>query len=203
MLKYKIVLAGQIGVGKSSLIARFCDNIFHEDTKSTIGVAFKKKKVTIDKKIDLELNLWDFGGEERYRVLFPSYCHGASAAIIVYDTTDKDCLHDIENWVNIIDGNALENVVKVLIGSKIDLKDKRVITTQQAENFSKKFNCKGDPVETSSKTGENVENAFLNVSRLIIATFLQTCKKCGEHFAKKLKICNHCGEPVEIKAIAL
>ena len=130
MLKYKIVLAGQVGVGKSSLIARFCDNIFHEQTKSTIGVAFKKKKVTVDKKVDLELNIWDFGGEERYRTLFPSYCHGASAAMIVYDTTNNDCLDDIENWVNIIDGNAQENVVKVLIGSKIDLKDKRVITKQ-------------------------------------------------------------------------
>ena len=56
--------------------------------------------------------------------------------------------------------------------------------------------------QNESYEGENVENAFLNVSRLIMATLLQICKKCGENFAKKLKICNHCGEPVEIKAIA-
>jgi small GTP-binding protein len=148
MLKYKIVLAGQSGVGKSSLIARFCDNVFHEKTKATIGVAFKKKKVNLDNKIDIELNLWDFGGEERYRTLFPSYCNGASAAIIVYDTTDKGSLKDIENWIKIIDENALENVIKVLVGSKIDLKDQRVIQKADAKKFSKDFNCTGDPVET-------------------------------------------------------
>ena len=202
MLKYKIVLAGQVGVGKSSLIARYCDNIFHEKTKSTIGVAFKKKVVNIDNKINLELNIWDFGGEQRYRTLFPSYCHGASAALILYDTTDKESLDDIKNWINIIDNNALENVIKVLIGSKIDLKDKKVISNEEAKNFSKQFNCLGEPVETSSKTGANVEKAFLNVARLILSIFLQTCKNCGEFFSKKLKICNHCGEPIELEAIA-
>ena len=69
-LKYKICLAGSKDVGKSSLIARFCDNVFYEKTMETIGVAFKKKSINIDNKIDIELNIWDFGGEEKYRTLF-------------------------------------------------------------------------------------------------------------------------------------
>jgi len=202
MLKYKLVLAGQSGVGKSSLIARFCDNVFHEKTKSTIGVAFKKKTINIDNKIDIELNIWDFGGEERYRTLFPSYCNGASAAFLVYDTTDKESLNDIENWAKIIDENAPENVVKVIVGTKIDLEDQRVITKADIKKFCEVFNCIGDPIETSSKTGENVEKAFLNIARLIIFTFLQACKNCGQIFAKKLKICKHCGDSVEAQAIS-
>jgi len=201
MLKYKIILAGSMGVGKSSLITRFCDNIFYERTKATIGVEFRKKVVTLNNKINIEMTIWDFGGEERYRVLFPSYCNGASAALILYDTTNEESLDDIKNWVKIIDGNALESVIKVLIGSKIDLKDNRVISMEEAKRTSQKFNCIGDPTETSSKTGENVEKAFLNVAQLIIFTFLQTCKSCGEIFSKKLKICNYCGQPIEVEAI--
>ncbi|MFX1394372.1 MAG: Rab family GTPase [Promethearchaeota archaeon] len=196
------MLAGTKDVGKSSLIARFCDNIFHEKTMETIGVAFKKKKINIDDKVDIELNIWDFGGEEKYRTLFPSYCNGASAALILYDTTNKDSLNDVINWVKIIQSNALENANLVLIGTKIDLKDKREIKKADAKKISQKFNLQGEIIETSAKTGENVEKAFLNVARLILSTFLQTCKNCGEMFSKKLKICNHCGEPIEVEAIA-
>ena len=201
MLKYKIILAGSKDVGKSSLIARFCDNVFYERTMATIGVAFKKKKVDVDGKIDIELNIWDFGGEEKYRTLFPSYCNGASAALILYDTTDKGSLEDVENWVKIFDANAFGNAVKVLIGTKIDLKDKREISKVEAKKTSEKFNCLGEPIETSSKTGENVEQAFLNVCREILSRFFQTCKNCGKVFSKKLKICNYCGQPIEINAI--
>ncbi len=199
MLKYKIVIAGTKDVGKSSLIARFCDNVFYEKTMSTIGVAFKRKKVNLDDDMNLELHIWDFGGEEKYRTLFPSYCNGASAALILYDTTNKESLIDVENWVKIIDKNADENVIKIIIGTKIDLKDKRVITFAEAKKASHKFDFFGDPVETSSKTGENVERAFLNVSKEIINRNLQLCKNCGEFFVKNLKICNYCGAKAELE----
>ena len=193
MLKYKIVLAGSVDVGKSSLIDRFCDNVFHEKTKGTIGVAFKKKKVNVDDKHDIELNIWDFAGEEKYRALFPSYCSGVSAALIVYDITNSKSLEDVKAWVKIIDDNAFPEVIKVLIGSKIDLKDQREVSLDLAKKTSKKFNCAGDPIETSSKTGEKVEDAFMNVAREIIIRYLHTCPSCGEIFSKKLKICNYCG----------
>ena len=95
MLKYKIVLAGDKDVGKSSLISRFCDNIFKVDMKATIGVDFKKKVIELEgeyKNFSLELNIWDFGGEEKYRTLFPSYANGAAAAMILFDITNKKSL---------------------------------------------------------------------------------------------------------------
>lgn len=201
MLKYKIVLAGTKDVGKSSLIARFCDNVFHEKTMSTIGVAFKRKKVNINDTISIELHIWDFGGEKKYRTLFPSYCNGASAALILYDITNKESLIDVKNWVKIIDKNAVEKVIKIMIGTKIDLESQRVISFAEALKTSQKYDCLGEPIETSSKTGENVEDAFLKVSKEIIRQNLQFCKSCGEFFIKNLKFCNYCGAKAELKPV--
>ena len=203
MLKYKIVLAGSKDVGKSSLIARFCDNVFHEKTMSTIGVAFKRKKVEINHNINIELHIWDFGGEEKYRTLFPSYCNGDSAALILYDITNKESLNDVKNWIKIIDKNANEKVIKILIGTKIDLEDQRVISVEEAKKASQKFDCLGDPLETSSKTGENVEKAFLKVSKEIVKQNLQYCKSCKDYFLKNLKFCNHCGAKAELEPLSL
>lgn len=203
MLKYKIVLAGTKDVGKSSLIARFCDNVFHEKTISTIGVAFKRKKVYVNEKMSIELHIWDFGGEEKYRTLFPSYCNGASGALLLYDITNKKSLDDVKNWVKIIDKNAIENVIKIMIGTKIDMEDQRVISYDDARKTSRKYKCLLDPIETSSKTGENVENAFLNVSKEIIKYNLQYCKTCGEFFIKNLKFCNYCGAEAELNSALL
>ncbi len=200
MLKYKIVLAGAKDTGKSSLIARFCDNIFDEKTMDTIGVAFKRKRLTIDGKIELDLNIWDFGGEEKYRDLFPSYVHGTSGALILYDLTRKETLDDIDNWVNIIDSNQ-EDVVKMIIGTKSDLKDQRQIPREVANECGEKYNCCGEPLETSSKTGVNVEAAFLRLSREIMRRKVRECKGCGEIYDKKLKYCNYCGEKAEIEAV--
>lgn len=201
MLKYKIIVAGSKDVGKSSLIARFCDNIFHEKTMATIGVAFKRKNVKINDKLNIELHIWDFAGEEKYRTLFPSYCNGASAALILYDITDKHSLNDVENWIRIIDKNASGNVIKVLIGTKIDLKEKREIFFEEAEKRSQMYNFLGKPIETSSKTGENVENTFIKVCNEIINRNLQLCKSCGEFFIKNLKFCNYCGAEAKSQLI--
>ena len=202
MLKYKIIIAGAKDVGKSSLIARFCDNVFKEDMKATIGVDFKRKNITLKgahNDISLELNIWDFAGEEKFRTLFPAYANGASAAFILFDTTRKETLKDIDNWVEIIDKNAVPNIVKQIIATKIDLKSERKVSKKDAEGYFKKYDWCTDITRTSSKTGENVEDAFNLVVKKIIKNNLQTCKSCGEVFNKKLKNCQYCGEKVEIE----
>jgi len=202
LLKYKIIIAGAKDVGKTSLIARFCDNIFNLETLSTIGVDFKRKIITVKgshKEITLELNIWDFSGEAKYRTLFPSYAHGASAALILFDTTNKDSLDDIGNWIEIIDENAFPNIVKQVIAAKIDLKSERQVSKKEATEFFKKYDWCEEITSTSSKTGENVEEAFLRVVKMVIKRNLQTCKSCGEVFNKKLKNCQYCGAKVEIE----
>ncbi len=197
MLKYKIVVAGAKDVGKSSLITRYCDNVFNESTMKTIGVAFKRKKIKLSEKLHIELNIWDFGGEEKYRILFPAYVNGATAALLLFDTTDKSSLEDIKNWVKIINRNS-DDVIKIIIGTKIDLKENREISKAEVIKINDEFHCYGEPIGTSSKTGEHVDQAFLSLANAIIDRELQECTQCGELFSKKLKICNFCGENIKL-----
>jgi len=195
-LKYKIVLAGAKNVGKSSLIARFCDNIFNESTMDTIGVAFKRKKFLLESNLTIEVSIWDFAGENdpKYRSLFPNYAHGAAAALILYDITRKETLEDIKNWIKIIDESNNDAIIKVLIGTKVDLDDQRQIHLEDARKLLSLAQTNVEIIETSSKTGENVEKAFENAVRAIVQKRIQKCEHCSEYFDIRLKFCNYCGE---------
>ena len=199
MLKYKIILAGAKGIGKTSLITRYIDHKFYEKSLETIGVAFKRKKIQVEENLSVEATIWDFGGEEKYRTLFPQYVQGATAALILYDTTNKETLDDVHNWVELIDTYAGEETAKILIGTKIDLKDQREITREDANHACSDYNWCTDNIETSSKTGENVEEAFYTIAREIVNRKFQKCEACGEYYSKKLKYCVNCGEKSGLK----
>lgn len=197
MLRYKLIIAGAKDVGKTSLIQRFCENSFNEDTLPTLGAQFVRKKLKIKtdhEELETDMMVWDFGGEENYRSLFPKYANGASAAIILYDITRKDSLEDVNNWIHIIIQNAEPDVYIQLIGAKLDLEEERQITKEDALERYNGFSWCDDIIETSSKTGRNVELAFTRVAKEVIKIKLKACKSCGKHFAQKLLICPHCGE---------
>lgn len=83
---YKLVVAGEGGVGKTTLIIRYCEGIFKHDTRTTVGVGFASKEVQLHGE-SIKLQIWDFGGEERFRFILPAYCKGANAAILAFDST--------------------------------------------------------------------------------------------------------------------
>ena len=95
MIKLKVVIGGSKGVGKTSLIRRAVDGRFDADTLSTIGVEFEIKTITVNdpkistESIPVQFSIWDFAGEKKFRQLFPAYCSGASAALVLYDITDR------------------------------------------------------------------------------------------------------------------
>ena len=140
------------------------------------------------------LNLWDFGGEKKFRLLFPSYVSGASGAILIYDITNKDSLKDLHNWISIIDNTPNPPRTKILVEAKIDLEEQREITREQAQEIFRQYNFKGQILSTSAKTGENVENAFEMLGRAILRNSLKKCLSCNRFYPLELTFCQFCGK---------
>ena len=193
MIKFKVVIAGAKNVGKTSLLRRYATGKFDTSTLSTIGVDFETKKIRIGDEVDILLNLWDFGGEKKFRILFPSYVSGASGALLLYDITNKDSLADLHNWIRIIDNVQNPPRTKILLEHKIDLEDQREVSRDEAMEIFKQYKFAGEIIGTSAKTGENVENAFKMLGEQILKNSLIKCSNCDKHYPIELKFCQYCG----------
>ena len=160
---YKLVVAGEGGVGKTTLIIRYCEGIFKHDTRTTVGVGFASKEVQLHGE-SIKLQIWDFGGEERFRFILPAYCKGANAAVLAFDSTRFQSVKNLPEWVDIIRKNA-GSIPIILVGTKVDLKDQRTVKPEDGDDFSKKNKMNGY-YDVSSKTGLNVDNVFAKVAEL-------------------------------------
>jgi small GTP-binding protein len=185
-----VVVAGAKNVGKTSLLRRFATGKFEKSTLSTIGVDFETKKVVVD-DTEILLNIWDFAGEKKFRLLFPSYVSGASGALMLYDITNEDSLNDLYDWINVISSVPNSPKTKILIEAKNDLK--RKVKREKAVKIFEKFKFQGEMLSTSSKTGENVEKAFEMLGREILKNSLKKCSNCGKLYPLELKFCQYCG----------
>ncbi len=190
MIKFKVVVAGAKNVGKTSLIRRYATGKFEVSTLSTIGVDFETKKVIVD-DTEILLNIWDFAGEKKFRLLFPSYVSGASGALMLYDVTNNDSVNDLYDWINVISSVPNPPKTKILIEAKTDLK--RNVKKEDAQQIFDKFGFQGEILETSAKTGKNIEKAFETLGREILKNSLQRCSNCGKMYPLELKFCQYCG----------
>jgi len=158
--KFKITLFGPGGVGKTSLLLRYIKDYFSEDLKKTIGSNFLIKDVEIDGKA-VRLLLWDIGGQPQFHKLRTIYFKGSNGALGVFDLSVSQTLLKIPGWISSIKKTVKKTIPMILLGNKLDLA--REIDREEAEDLAKRLNC--DYLETSAKTGENVENAFEKIAR--------------------------------------
>ena len=197
MIKFKVVIAGDKNVGKTSLLRRYATGKFEKSTLSTIGVDFETKKVIVKmddgSEVDILLNLWDFGGEKKFRILFPSYVSGASGALMLYDITNKDSLADLHAWIKLIESVNQPPRTKILLEHKIDLENQRAVSRDDAMEIFKQHKFQGEILGTSAKTGENVEKAFEMLGTQILLNSLVKCTNCDKHYPIELKFCQYCG----------
>ena len=110
---FKILLIGNSGVGKSSLLLRFADDTFTDNFMPTIGVDFKIRTLEVDGKT-IKLQIWDTAGQERFKTITSSYYKGAHGIIVVYDITDKESFKNIDTWMNEVEKHASDNVSRIL-----------------------------------------------------------------------------------------
>ncbi|OLS12375.1 MAG: small GTP-binding protein [Promethearchaeota archaeon CR_4] len=154
---FKILVAGEGGVGKTTLLHKYVTGTFMADTKMTIGVQFHLKTIIVDNVV-YSLNLWDLGGQDRFRFMLPSYVLGAKGALLLYDTTRIDTLASLEEWVGVCRTQD-KNLPILLCGTKVDVLEDRSIPPELVKDYLEPLKL-FDLLEVSAKTGQNVERAF-------------------------------------------
>jgi small GTP-binding protein len=161
----KVITAGEGGVGKTTLLYRYVENRFVVNTKMTLGVEFFMKELEIDER-KINLQVWDFGGQDHFRPLLKNYSMGARGALILFDLTRPSSLERIDQWVNICRGKN-PDIPIIFLGTKLDLTESLTVDDKFASKFPKKYDF-FKYMKISSKTGENVNLAFELLAREII-----------------------------------
>jgi len=163
---FKFLVIGQANTGKSCLLHHFIESKFKEDSSHTIGVEFGSRIVNVGGK-SVKLQIWDTAGQERFRSVTRSYYRGAAGALLVYDSTSRESFNTLSNWLNDARKMASPQIVILLVGNKKDLEEARQVTFLEASTFAQENDLIF--LETSAKTGDSVEEAFLKCSKTILA----------------------------------
>ncbi len=162
---FKLIIAGDGGVGKTSLVDRYVNGTFRDNTRITLGVQFMVKRLTVDGN-PVDLQIWDFGGEERFRFILPAYCLGAHGAIFMYDITNPTSILHTDDWMLILRSQNAKFPV-LAAGTKTDLAPARKVTIDEAIKMVEKY-CISMVFEVSAKTGQNVDLVFEKICRAMI-----------------------------------
>jgi len=159
---WKVVFIGDSGVGKSQLLARVCRNEFNLDSKSTIGVEFHTRQVTVgpSRKV-AKMQIWDTCGQEKFKAVTRVYYRGAVGALLVYDVTRPDTFNHLTRWLRELQDFADSSIAMLIVGNKSDLKDLRMVDYETAQQFAEKHGC--SCIETSALNAANVEEAFITL----------------------------------------
>lgn len=160
----KVVMVGDTGVGKSSLLIQFTENTFDSSQAATIGVEFGTNILDVDDK-QVKLQIWDTAGQEAFRSLTRSYYRGTCCAILVYDITSKNSFAHLKDWLDEARDNGPETMIFLVIGNKIDSEDDRQVTFEDGRLFAEENGTFF--TETSAKTGDHVTAAFQLITKTI------------------------------------
>jgi Ras-related protein Rab-6A len=158
-LKFKLIVVGDQNTGKSCILNRFANEIFEENYQATIGLDFLNKTVNINGQ-EIHLVLYDTAGQEKFRSLIPMYIREAQIILLIYDITSKDSFESIPKWFSDILNVKNDEAIFALVGNKIDLNDKRVVSFEEGKKLANEKNIIFE--EVSAKDGQNFNELFTN-----------------------------------------
>jgi len=153
-MSIKVVVLGDICVGKTSIIAKYVSGNFFENSETTIGAAFSNKKFTMKNGKEILLEMWDTAGQERYNALLPMYYRGANVVVFVFDLNDTTSFVRIKDkWIPIIK-NLVSNPTIILVGNKCDLVQK--VDDNEIDELLNKYNILFQKVSAKNNTGIDI-----------------------------------------------
>jgi len=158
---FKYIIVGDTAVGKSCLLLQFTDKRFQPVHDLTIGVEFGSRTITVNNQ-QVKLQIWDTAGQEKFRSITRSYYRDAAGALLVYDITRRETFDHLTAWLEDCRKYSSQDTTIMLIGNKADLEHSRVVQTEEGKKFAEENGLFF--LETSSKTAQNVEEAFINVA---------------------------------------
>ena len=160
---HKVVFVGPSAAGKTSIILQLHRHEFYAEAQPTIGAAFINHDILLPENVVIKLNIWDTAGQERYSSLVPMYSRGAEAVVIVFDFSNPDGFEEAKEWVDKIKSEQSDNTVLYLVPNKIDLVENFDFTKVKEYAEAKGIKV----IQTSAKTGENVEMLFGDIARKV------------------------------------
>ena len=161
---FKVVLVGETGVGKTSIISQFIDQVFEEELQTSTGGSFSSKEIFFDNGKSLKLEIWDTAGQERYRSLTKIFYKNSSCAILVYDITKKQTFDELKNyWIGQIKESAPKDIMLAIVGNKEDLLDKEQVDENEARDFAKENNALF--FSTSAKNSNAINQLFIDIGK--------------------------------------
>ena len=187
----KLLIVGDSSVGKSNFIYRFIENSFCEEYLATTGIDLKTANMKIKDKM-IRVQLWDSAGQEKYRAITKNLFLKVLGALVFYDITNENSFNNLKEWVKSIREECGVHMQMIIIGNKNDLEDKRVVKNV-AEAYAREQ--KIEYMETSSKTGENVQEAIISLCEKILKSeelskdLSFTLDKSSFFLKKKKKCC--------------
>lgn len=160
----KILLLGDVSVGKTSIFLQFAENSFQENRLSTIGIDFRNKEIMLDDNKRINISIWDTSGQERFRAITKNYYKNAHGFLLVYDVTVQKTFDSIKNWISSIKEYANPDIQFMIIANKCD-SDKRVVTTFEGQKIAEQYECLY--METSAKQGKNINESIQMIAKRI------------------------------------
>ncbi len=170
-ISFKLCVFGDAAVGKTTLIKKYTTGVFDDSMTTTLGLDFSVKKFEIADEFQISLQLWDFMGEERFRVLLPGFVSGAEGALFIFDITRYKTFKNLEQWLEVLKECIDEEehpIPIILVGSKLDLAENRSVDPLVAEEMVAQNKMFFLYTECSAKTGENVDLIFTTLARKML-----------------------------------
>ena len=161
-MEVKAILIGDVAVGKTSIAHCAVGHEINDIYQPTQGADAFRVELKNENQEDVIIRLWDTAGQENFRALVKTYFRNASIVFLVFDLTSRESFIALNDWIESVNEQADENIVRVLVGNKCDLRSERKVEFSEADSFSREIDCVSY-FEVSAKTGENVKAMFDDV----------------------------------------